>query len=62
LTPWRCRPPPAPRRSPTCPDGRSNLEDAGAGASQIRLSYSRVADDLIDEGIRRIADVVKSAL
>ena len=38
------------------------LEDAGAGASQIRLSYSRVADDLIDEGIRRIADVVKSAL
>jgi 2-aminoadipate transaminase len=37
------------------------LEDAGAGASQIRLSYSRVADDLIDEGIRRIADVVKSA-
>jgi 2-aminoadipate transaminase len=38
------------------------LEDAGTGASQIRLSYSRVADDLIDEGIRRIADVVKSAL
>jgi 2-aminoadipate transaminase len=38
------------------------LEDAGAGASQIRLSYSRVPDDLIDEGIRRIADVVKSAL
>jgi 2-aminoadipate transaminase len=38
------------------------LEDAGAGANQIRLSYSRVADDLIDEGIRRIADVVKSAL
>ena len=38
------------------------LADAGAGASQIRLSYSRVADDLIDEGIRRIADVVKSAL
>jgi 2-aminoadipate transaminase len=38
------------------------LEGAGAGASQIRLAYSRVADDLIDEGIRRIADVVKSAL
>src|SRR5580693_5611564 len=38
------------------------LEDAGAGANQIRLAYSRVADDLIDEGIRRIADVVKSAL
>ncbi len=37
-------------------------DDAGAGANQIRLSYSRVADDLIDEGIRRIADVVKSAL
>jgi 2-aminoadipate transaminase len=38
------------------------LEDTGAGANQIRLAYSRVADDLIDEGIRRIADVVKSAL
>lgn len=38
------------------------LEGAGAGASQIRLAYSRVADDLIDEGIRRIADIVKSAL
>jgi 2-aminoadipate transaminase len=38
------------------------LEDAAAGANQIRLAYSRVADDLIDEGIRRIADVVKSAL
>ena len=38
------------------------LEDAGAGTNQIRLAYSRVADDLIDEGIRRIADVVKSAL
>jgi 2-aminoadipate transaminase len=37
------------------------LEDAGVGANQIRLAYSRVADDLIDEGIRRIADVVKSA-
>jgi 2-aminoadipate transaminase len=38
------------------------LADAGVGANQIRLAYSRVADDLIDEGIRRIADVVKSAL
>jgi 2-aminoadipate transaminase len=38
------------------------LEDAGVGANQIRLAYSRVADDLIDEGIRRIAGVVKSAL
>ena len=37
------------------------LADAGVGANQIRLAYSRVADDLIDEGIRRIADVVKSA-
>jgi 2-aminoadipate transaminase len=32
------------------------------GTSQIRLSYSRVADDLIDEGIRRIAAVVRDAL
>jgi 2-aminoadipate transaminase len=38
------------------------LDDAKVGANQIRLAYSRVADDLIDEGIRRIADVVKSAL
>lgn len=38
------------------------LEGAGAGTNQIRLAYSRVADDLIDEGIRRIADVVKSSL
>jgi 2-aminoadipate transaminase len=37
-------------------------EAAGAGTNQIRLAYSRVADDVIDEGIRRIADVVKSAL
>jgi 2-aminoadipate transaminase len=33
-----------------------------AGAAQIRLAYSRVADDLIDEGIRRIGDVLKTAL
>jgi 2-aminoadipate transaminase len=32
------------------------------GTSQIRLSYSRVADDLIDEGIRRIAAVARAAL
>jgi 2-aminoadipate transaminase len=32
------------------------------GHAQIRLSYSRVADDLIDEGIRRIGEVLKSAL
>ncbi|HSZ39308.1 MAG TPA: PLP-dependent aminotransferase family protein [Trebonia sp.] len=38
------------------------LEGAAAGGNQIRLAYSRVGDDLIDEGIRRIADVVKSAL
>ena len=38
------------------------LEGAGAGTNQIRLAYSRVADDLINEGIRRIADVVKSSL
>jgi 2-aminoadipate transaminase len=38
------------------------LAGAAEGASQIRLSYSRVADELIDEGIRRIAGVVKEAL
>jgi 2-aminoadipate transaminase len=32
------------------------------GAAQIRLAYSRVADDLIDEGIRRIGDVLRLAL
>jgi 2-aminoadipate transaminase len=32
------------------------------GAAQIRLAYSRVADDLIDEGIRRIAEVFRTAL
>jgi 2-aminoadipate transaminase len=32
------------------------------GAPQIRLAYSRVADDLIDEGIRRISEVLKTAL
>jgi 2-aminoadipate transaminase len=33
-----------------------------AGHTQIRLSYSRVDDDLIDEGIRRIGEVLTSAL
>lgn len=32
------------------------------GHAQIRLAYSRVADDLIDEGIRRIGEVLTSAL
>jgi 2-aminoadipate transaminase len=32
------------------------------GQMQIRISYSRVDDDLIDEGIRRIGEVLKSAL
>jgi 2-aminoadipate transaminase len=32
------------------------------GAAQIRLAYSRVADDVIDEGIRRIGEVFRSAL
>jgi 2-aminoadipate transaminase len=35
---------------------------AGAGATQIRLAYSRVADDLIDEGVRRIGEVLRTAL
>jgi 2-aminoadipate transaminase len=32
------------------------------GHAQIRISYSRVADELIDEGIRRIGAVLKTAL
>jgi len=32
------------------------------GHAQMRLSYSRVDDDLIDEGIRRIGEVLKTAL
>jgi 2-aminoadipate transaminase len=32
------------------------------GLNQIRLAYSRVADDLIDEGIRRIGEVLRTAL
>src|SRR6266566_4943734 len=33
-----------------------------AGTAQIRLAYSRVADHLIDEGMRRIGEVLKTAL
>jgi 2-aminoadipate transaminase len=33
-----------------------------AGATQIRLAYSRVADELVDEGIRRIAGVLRDEL
>jgi 2-aminoadipate transaminase len=33
-----------------------------AGGTQIRLAYSRVADNLIDEGIRRIGEVLKTGL
>jgi 2-aminoadipate transaminase len=32
------------------------------GHAQMRISYSRVADELIDEGIRRIGAVLKTAL
>ncbi len=31
------------------------------GQSQIRLAYSRVADDLIDEGVRRIGEILSTA-
>ena len=34
----------------------------GAGARQLRLAYSRVADDLISEGVRRLADLTRGAL
>jgi 2-aminoadipate transaminase len=33
-----------------------------AGATQIRLAYSRVADHLINEGIRRIGEVLKTGM
>jgi len=33
-----------------------------AGTTQIRLAYSRVADQLIDDGIRRIGEVLKTGL
>src|SRR5215472_1321294 len=32
------------------------------GVSQLRLAYSRVEDDLIDEGARRLGDVFRTAL
>jgi 2-aminoadipate transaminase len=35
---------------------------AADGTTQIRLAYSRVADELIDEGVRRIGEVLKTAL
>jgi 2-aminoadipate transaminase len=35
---------------------------APVGARQLRLSYSRVAEDKIDEGIRRLAGVISTAL
>ena len=46
------------------PEGRLRARTARStlatrGAPQIRLAYSRVADELIDEGIRRIGDVVR---
>jgi 2-aminoadipate transaminase len=34
----------------------------GSGASQLRLAYSRVADDLIEEGARRIGALLRTAL
>ena len=34
----------------------------GAGATQLRLAYSRVADELIEEGIRRIGGLLRTAL
>jgi 2-aminoadipate transaminase len=33
-----------------------------AGSTQIRLAYSRVADHLIDEGIRRIGEVLRTGM
>jgi 2-aminoadipate transaminase len=33
-----------------------------SGRAQMRLAYSRVADDLIDEGVRRIGEAVRTAL
>jgi 2-aminoadipate transaminase len=41
--------------------GRPFYPDEQGGA-QIRLAYSRVADDLIDEGIRRIGEILTTAL
>ncbi len=33
-----------------------------AGTTQIRVAYSRVADEFIDEGVRRIGEVLRTAL
>ena len=32
------------------------------GANQMRLAYSRVADELIDEGAMRLGGLVRTAL
>ena len=34
----------------------------GAGAGQLRLAYSRVSDDQIAEGVRRLAGLVRTAM
>jgi 2-aminoadipate transaminase len=34
----------------------------GAGARELRLAYSRVADDLITEGVRRLAGLTRAAI
>jgi len=34
----------------------------GSGTRQLRLAYSRVVDDLISEGVRRLADLTRAAL
>jgi 2-aminoadipate transaminase len=39
---------------PFCPDG--------SGARQLRLAYSRVSDDLIAEGVRRLAGLITTAV
>ena len=31
------------------------------GGNELRLSFSRIADDDIDEGIRRLAELVQDA-
>jgi 2-aminoadipate transaminase len=33
-----------------------------SGRTQMRLAYSRVADELIDEGVRRIGEAIRTAL
>jgi 2-aminoadipate transaminase len=49
---------PARARNVAYVPGRPFYPGAG-GTTQIRLAYSRVADDLIDEGIRRIGEVLR---